>query len=127
MDGITGSVEFGEIETQCNIMMNAGDNTTAIQLTNVLNLLIKHLRVIDKPRTKLDQVNSNEGIFPYEKVKNLPPTVHTVIPIFSIIRMSFFLNDGSRMLRTSKFFIFHLVLEDGDALVGISPIWNSSY
>jgi cytochrome P450 len=71
-DGVPRGLPFGEIEAECNIMMNAGNDTTAIQLTNALNLLIQHPRVMAKLRAELDSVDSDEDIFPYEKVKNLP-------------------------------------------------------
>lgn len=71
-DGVPRGLSFGEIEAECNIMMNAGNDTTAIQLTNCLNLLIQHPRVLQKLRQEIDAVDSDEDVFPYEKVKNLP-------------------------------------------------------
>lgn len=52
--------------------MDAGADTTAIALTNVLYYLIKHPAVLNKLKKEVDNVLTGEEIAPYAKVKILP-------------------------------------------------------
>jgi cytochrome P450 len=71
--GKANNLEWGEINAEVNIMMNAGSTTTAIALANVLFHLLKHPDVLERLRIEVDTVlESDEVIAPYDKVKNLP-------------------------------------------------------
>ena len=52
--------------------MDAGSDTTAIALTNVLYYLIKHPHVLRKLREEVAGVLTEERVAPYAKVKSLP-------------------------------------------------------
>lgn len=52
--------------------MDAGSDTTAIALTNVLYYLIKSPQSLQKLRTEVANINFKNGISPYAEVKNLP-------------------------------------------------------
>lgn len=51
--------------------MDAGSDTTAIALTNVLYYLIKHPNALSKLREEVDGALTGETIAPYTKVKSL--------------------------------------------------------
>ncbi|KAL4961183.1 cytochrome P450 [Aspergillus stella-maris] len=66
-------LEFNEIEAETNILMDAGSDTTAIALTNVLYYLIKNPNTLAKLRNEVAAVlTEGEEIAPYSKVKSLP-------------------------------------------------------
>ncbi|KAJ9611875.1 hypothetical protein H2204_015117 [Knufia peltigerae] len=72
-NGKANNLEWGEINAEVNIMMNAGSTTTAIALANVLYHLLKHPQVLAKLRLEVDAVlEPDEVVAPYNKVKNLP-------------------------------------------------------
>lgn len=54
-DGAPHNLEWGEIVAEINIMMNAGHDTTAISLRNVLFFLLKNPKCIAKLREELDE------------------------------------------------------------------------
>lgn len=64
---------FNELLTESNVILNAGSDTTATAMTNLLYLLMKDKRVLDKLRKELDgALPSGVVIPPYEDVKDLP-------------------------------------------------------
>ncbi|CAM1501964.1 Fc.00g039480.m01.CDS01 [Cosmosporella sp. VM-42] len=66
-------LEWGEIVAEVSIMMNAGSDTTAISMNNVVYWLLKNPRCIAKLREEVDSVlDPDEIIAPYDKVKHLP-------------------------------------------------------
>lgn len=71
--GNPNMLPMGELIAECSIMMNAGSDTTAIALTNVIYQLIKHPACLQKLREELDRVlDKDEVVAPYDKVKHLP-------------------------------------------------------
>lgn len=81
--GAANMLPMGELIAECSIMMNAGSDTTAIALTNVLYHLIQHPDAMARLREEIDPVfdeSSNnqeedeeeETVAPYDKLKNLP-------------------------------------------------------
>ncbi|KAJ3466600.1 hypothetical protein MRS44_004164 [Fusarium solani] len=76
MEDKTGSpnnLEWGEIVSEIGAIINAGSDTTAIALTQTLELLIKHPQHLQHLRQELDSVlETDEAIAPYDKVKDLP-------------------------------------------------------
>jgi benzoate 4-monooxygenase len=52
--------------------VDAGSDTTAIALTNVLYYLIKHPAVLSKLRKEVDGVLAGEEVAPFVNVKSLP-------------------------------------------------------
>jgi benzoate 4-monooxygenase len=71
--GIPNNLEWGEIVAEVGAIINAGADTTAIALTHVLDLLIKHPQHMKQLREELDTVlEEDEVIAPYDKVKDLP-------------------------------------------------------
>ncbi|KAL4742734.1 cytochrome P450 [Aspergillus similis] len=71
--GAPHNLEMGEIVAEISIMMNAGSDTTAIALRNVLFFLLKNPRCMAKLREEIDEVlGEDETVAPYSKVKHLP-------------------------------------------------------
>ncbi|KAK2608765.1 hypothetical protein QQS21_002754 [Conoideocrella luteorostrata] len=69
----TNPLELGEIVAEVSIMMNAGSDTTAIAMNNVVYWLLKNPDCLGKLRSEVDAVLApDEVIAPYEKVKHLP-------------------------------------------------------
>ncbi|CAH0002560.1 unnamed protein product [Clonostachys byssicola] len=72
-NGQPHNLDWGEIVAEISIMMNAGSDTTAIALVNVMYQLIKNPQVLKKLRDEVDTVlDEDEVVAPYEKVKHLP-------------------------------------------------------
>lgn len=72
-NGSPHNLEWGEIVAEISIMMNAGHDTTAISLRNVLFFLLKNPRCMEKLRKELDEVlDEDDVVTPYSKVKHLP-------------------------------------------------------
>jgi cytochrome P450 len=64
---------IGELVAECSIMMNAGSDTTASALTNVLYWLLKNPSCYTKLREELDAVLEPDDKFaPYDRVRYLP-------------------------------------------------------
>ncbi|KAL4738853.1 benzoate 4-monooxygenase cytochrome P450 [Aspergillus similis] len=62
-----------EIEAECNAFMNAGSDTTAIQLTHVLYYLLKNPSKMQKLRDELDaHISPDVVVPPYAVVRTLP-------------------------------------------------------
>jgi cytochrome P450 len=71
--GIAHNLEWGEMVAEVSIMMNAGSDTTAIAMNNVMYLLLKHPQCLEKLREELDgALDEDEVVAPYDKVKHLP-------------------------------------------------------
>ncbi|KAL4801077.1 cytochrome P450 [Aspergillus venezuelensis] len=71
--GTPHNLEMGEIMAEISIMMNAGSDTTAISLRNVLFFLLQNPSAMKKLRDELDDVlDECEVVAPYSKVKHLP-------------------------------------------------------
>ncbi|KAK7429430.1 hypothetical protein QQZ08_004022 [Neonectria magnoliae] len=71
--GNPNNLEWGEIVAEIGAIINAGSDTTAIALTHVLELLIKHPQHLKQLRREVDSVlEEDEVIAPYDKVKDLP-------------------------------------------------------
>ncbi|KAK9318767.1 cytochrome P450 [Lipomyces orientalis] len=63
----------GEIEAECGVFMNAGSDTTAIQLTHVIYYLLKNPEKLQRLREELDtHIPSRSEIPPYASVRTLP-------------------------------------------------------
>ncbi|KAK9779566.1 putative Cytochrome P450 [Seiridium cardinale] len=66
-------MEWGEIVAEVSIMMNAGSDTTAIAMNNVMYWLLKNPECMKKLREEVDYVlDDDEVVAPYDKVKHLP-------------------------------------------------------
>lgn len=76
MDDKNGSPfnsEWGEIVGDVHAIIDAGADTTAIALTGVLELLIKHPQHLATLREEVDSaLDDDEVVASYDKVKNLP-------------------------------------------------------
>ena len=71
--GAAHNLETGGIVAEISIMMNAGSDTTAIALRNVLFLLLKNPRCMARLREEINVVlDEDELVAPYSKVKHLP-------------------------------------------------------
>ncbi|KAL2851908.1 cytochrome P450 [Aspergillus pseudoustus] len=66
------NLEFGEILGDVGAVIDAGADTTAIALTQVLELLIRHPAHMETLRDEVDAVLDDEVVAPFEKVRNLP-------------------------------------------------------
>lgn len=72
-NGDPHGLEWGEIVAEVSIMMNAGSDTTAIAMNNVMYWLLKNPRCMSKVRKEIDSVlDVDEVVAPYDKVKHLP-------------------------------------------------------
>lgn len=74
-NGAPHNLEWGEIVAEINIMMNAGHDTTAISLRNVLFFLLKNPTCMAKLREELDGVlddDEDKVVASYGKIKHLP-------------------------------------------------------
>jgi cytochrome P450 len=71
--GNPNNLEWGEIVAEVSIMMNAGSDTTAIAMNNVMFWLLKNPKCLDRLREEIDAVlEPDEIVAPYDKVKHLP-------------------------------------------------------
>ncbi|KAL4963647.1 cytochrome P450 [Aspergillus stella-maris] len=71
--GHPNNLEWGEIIAEVGAIINAGSDTTAIALTQVLEFLLVNPPCLVKLREELDPVLDEEDIVaPYDKVKDLP-------------------------------------------------------
>lgn len=67
------NLDWGEIVAEVSIMMNAGSDTTALAMVNVMYHLIKNPAVMRTLRAEIDGVlAADEVVAPYQKVKYLP-------------------------------------------------------
>ncbi|THV85399.1 cytochrome protein [Aureobasidium pullulans] len=65
--------EWGEIVGEISAIIDAGADTTAIALSGVLELLIKHPSHLATLREEIDHaLDSDEVVASYDKIKNLP-------------------------------------------------------
>ncbi|EYE97347.1 cytochrome P450 [Aspergillus ruber CBS 135680] len=72
-NGRPNNLEWGNVVSEVNIMMNAGSVTTAVAITNVMYQLLKNPHCLAKLREEVDSVlDPDEVIAPYDKVKHLP-------------------------------------------------------
>jgi cytochrome P450 len=72
-DANDSGIEWGEVVAEVSIMMNAGSDTTAIAMNNVMFWLLKNPKCMAKLREEVDAVlDADEVIAPYDKVKHLP-------------------------------------------------------
>ncbi|KAE8157259.1 cytochrome P450 [Aspergillus tamarii] len=71
--GHPNNLEWGEIVAEVGAIINAGADTTAIALTQVLDMLIRHPKYLQRLREEVDSaLEEDEVVAPYDKVKNLP-------------------------------------------------------
>ncbi|TKA70335.1 hypothetical protein B0A49_04027 [Cryomyces minteri] len=72
-NGVPNNLPWGEIVAEVSIMMNAGSDTTAIAMNNVMFWLLKTPAVLARLRAEIDAVlEPDEVVAPYDKVKHLP-------------------------------------------------------
>lgn len=71
--GNPNNLEWGEIVAEVSIMLNAGSDTTAIAMNNVMFWLLKNPQCLARLREEVDAVlDPDEVVAPYDKVKHLP-------------------------------------------------------
>ncbi len=71
--GIPNNLEWGEMIAEVGAIINAGSDTTAIALTQVLAFLLQNPHTLHQLREEVDAVLDDDEIAaPYDKVKNLP-------------------------------------------------------
>jgi benzoate 4-monooxygenase len=72
-NGQPQNLEWGEVVGELAAILDAGADTTAIALTQILELLIRHPDHLATLREEVDSVLQQEDIVaPYDTVKNLP-------------------------------------------------------
>lgn len=72
-NGEPHNLELGELAAECSIMLNAGSDTTALALANVMLHLLRNPEALRKLRDEIDGVLSpDEVVASYDKVKYLP-------------------------------------------------------
>lgn len=71
--GMANNLEWGEIVAEISIMMNAGSDTTAIAMNNVMYWLLKHPQCLATLREEVDgALDEDDVVAPYDKIKHLP-------------------------------------------------------
>jgi len=71
--GIPNNLEWGEIVSEFSVIINAGADTTAIALSNIIELLIRHPERLQRLRAEINEALSpEEFVAPYDSVKDLP-------------------------------------------------------
>ncbi|KAM0712112.1 hypothetical protein Q7P37_011206 [Cladosporium fusiforme] len=71
--GDPSDLEWGEIVGEVAAIIDAGAETTAIALTQVMELLIKHPQHLATLRQEIDDtLDEDEDVASYDKIKNLP-------------------------------------------------------
>ena len=72
-NGTPNMLDWGEIVAEISIMLNAGSDTTAIAMNNVLFLLLKNPACLAKLHAEIDAVlDEDDVVAPYDKVRHLP-------------------------------------------------------
>lgn len=72
-NGNGNNLEWGEIVAEVSIMLNAGSDTTAIAMNNVMYQLLKNPDKLARLREEIDSaLEPGEVVAPYDKVKHLP-------------------------------------------------------
>ncbi|KIW97332.1 uncharacterized protein Z519_02724 [Cladophialophora bantiana CBS 173.52] len=67
------NLELGEFCAEVSVIINAGADTTAIALTNILDMLIRHPQHLDTLQEEVDGVLDDDEVFAsYDEVKHLP-------------------------------------------------------
>lgn len=75
-NGNLNNLEWGEIVAEVSIMMNAGSDTTAIAMNNVMYNLLKNPEKLAKLREEIDSVlGPDVAVAPYDTVKHLPVSI----------------------------------------------------
>lgn len=71
--GRAHNLELGEMVAEVSIMMNAGSDTTAIAMNNVVYHLLRNRTCLEQARAEVDAVlDADEVVAPYDKVRYLP-------------------------------------------------------
>lgn len=78
-NGYPNALEWGEIVAEVSIMNNAGSDTTAISMNNIMHHLLKNPSKLEKLRSELSNVlpmptdtSCASAVVPYDIVKHLP-------------------------------------------------------
>ncbi|KAH7014234.1 cytochrome P450 [Microdochium trichocladiopsis] len=72
-NGAPNYLEWGEIVAEVSAIIDAGAETTAIALSNIMELLIKHPAKLSALRDELSNVlDDDDVVAPFDKVKDLP-------------------------------------------------------
>lgn len=72
-DGKSQNVEWGEVLAELNIMLNAGSDTTALAMNNVIHWLLKNPKCLERLREEIDSVMKPDDIIAsYDQVRYLP-------------------------------------------------------
>lgn len=72
-NGRSLNLPLGEITAECSIMLNAGSETTAVAMTNVIYLLLKNPVCMQKLRKELeDALGEADGVPTHDEIKLLP-------------------------------------------------------
>jgi cytochrome P450 len=72
-EGTPNNLELGEIVAESAAIIDAGAETTAIALTQIMDLLIRHPQHMKTLTAELDAVlDDDEVVAPYDKIKDLP-------------------------------------------------------
>lgn len=71
--GKPNDLELGEIVSEVSVIINAGADTTAIALSHIMELLIRHSQHLQRLRAEIDEaLEEDDFVAPYDKVKDLP-------------------------------------------------------
>lgn len=72
-NGNPNNLEWGEVVAEVSIMLNAGSDTTALAMNNVMVWLLKNPECLSRLREEVEAVlEPEEVVAPYDKVKHLP-------------------------------------------------------
>ncbi|RAK84935.1 benzoate 4-monooxygenase cytochrome P450 [Aspergillus costaricaensis CBS 115574] len=70
--GVGRELDRGEIVAEAGLLLDAGSDTTAIALTNIMYYLIKNPPSLGKLRVEVSGALRGKEVAPYAKVRNLP-------------------------------------------------------
>lgn len=72
-NGNPNNLEWGEIVAETSAIINAGAETTAIALTQIMELLMRHPQHMENLCVEIDTaLDEDKVVAPYDKVKVLP-------------------------------------------------------
>lgn len=71
--GSPNNLEWGEIVSEISVIINAGADTTAIALSHIIELLVRHPQHLQRLREEIDEaLDPDDVVAPYDKVRDLP-------------------------------------------------------
>ncbi|KAH6645433.1 cytochrome P450 [Truncatella angustata] len=71
-EGKPQELESGEVEAEVNVLLDAGSDTTATALVNVMYYLLQNPSTLVRLRRELEDLSDDNSVVSYSRVKDLP-------------------------------------------------------